>query len=157
LETRMIEAFRLIPYGIYVLATKRGTDLYMMVVSWVSQVSFSPPLLVVALRRNRKALPAVQESGSFSLSLLRKDQKPLVSRFKESPPEPFPSVLLGKCGKEAAPFLKGCLAYWDCRLISSVEAGDHVLCIGEVRFGFVQGKGEPLTTLDYGKTYIGQF
>ncbi len=150
METGMIEAFRRIPYGIYVLATKRGTDLHAMIVSWVSQVSFSPPLLVVALRRNRKALPAVQASGSFSLSLLRKDQKPLVSQFKESPPE-------ASRRKEAAPFLKGCLAYWECRLISSVEAGDHILCIGEVRSGLVQGEGDPLTTLDYGKTYIGQF
>ena len=157
MESQMIEAFRLIPYGIYVLTTKRGTDLYTMIVSWVSQVSFSPPLLVVALRRNRRALPAVQESGFFSLSLLKKDQKPLVSRFKESSPEPPPSVLFGKSGKKAAPSLKGCLAYWECRLLSTVEAGDHILCMGEVQFAFVQGEGDPLTTLDYGKTYIGQF
>ncbi len=157
METRMIEAFRLIPYGIYVLTTQRGTDLYTMIVSWVSQVSFSPPLLAVALRRNRRALPAVQESGFFSLSLLKKDQKPLVSRFKESPPEPPSSDLFGKSGKKAAPSLKGCLAYWECRLISTVEAGDHILCLGEVQYAFVQGEGDPLTTLDYGKTYIGQF
>jgi len=156
LEMRMIEAFRLIPYGIYVLTTKRGTDLYAMIVSWVSQVSYSPPLLVVALRRNRRALPAVQEIGFFSLSLLKKDQKPLVSRFKESPPEPASSIFSEESGKKTAPSFKGCLAYWECRLISSVEAGDHILCIGEVQSASVQGEGDPLTTLDYGKTYIGQ-
>jgi flavin reductase (DIM6/NTAB) family NADH-FMN oxidoreductase RutF len=156
LETPILEAFRLIPYGIYVLTTKRGRDFYAMIVSWVSQVSYSPPLLAVALRRNRRALPAVQESGFFSLSLLKKDQKPLVSRLKESPPEPSRSVLFMESGKKAAPSFKGCLAYWECRLNSTVEAGDHILCVGEVQFAFVQGEGDPLTTLDYGKTYIGQ-
>lgn len=157
METRMIEAFRLIPYGIYVLTTKRGADLYAMIVSWVSQVSYSPPLLAVALRRNRRALPAVRETGLFSLSLLKKDQKPLVSRFKESPPEPASSFFFEENGEKTAPSFKGCLASWKCRLISTVETGDHILCIGEVRSASVQGEGDPLTTLDYGKTYVGQF
>ena len=156
METRMIEAFRLIPYGIYVLAAKRGSELYAMIVSWVSQVSFSPPLLVVALRRNRKALPAVQETRFFSLSLLKKDQKPLVSRFKDSPPEPTFSFFLVENGGKEVPSLRGCLASWECRLISTAETGDHILCIGEVQSASVQGEGAPLTTLDYGKTYIGQ-
>jgi flavin reductase (DIM6/NTAB) family NADH-FMN oxidoreductase RutF len=157
LETRMIEAFRLIPYGIYVLTTKRGTDLYAMIVSWVSQVSYSPPLLVVALRRNRRALPAIQESGFFSLSLLEREQKALVPQFKESPPEPAFSIFFMESGKKTAPSFKGCLASWECRLISTVEAVDHILCIGEVRSASVKGEGDPLTTLNYGKTYIGQF
>ncbi len=157
METQMIEAFRLIPYGIFVLTTKRGTDLYAMIVSWVSQVSYSPPLLLVALRQNRKALPAVQESRFFSLSLLKKDQKPLVFRFKESPPEPASSIFFVEGAKNTAPSFQGCLAFWECRLISTVEAGDHILCIGEVQSASAQGKGDPLTTLDYGKTYVGQF
>ena len=157
METWILEAFRLIPYGIYVLTTKRGTDPYAMIVSWVSQVSYSPPLLAVALRRNRRALPAVLESGFFSLSLLEKNQKPLVSRFKESPPGPAFSAFLEENEKRTLPSFKGCLASWECRLTSSVEAGDHILCIGEVQSASVQGGGDPLTTLDHGKTYIGQF
>ena len=152
----MIEAFRLIPYGIYVLTAQSGSGLYAMIVSWVSQVSYSPPLLAVALRRNRKALPVVQENGFFSLSLLRKEQKPLVSRLKECPPESISSLAIVRSGEKAAPSIKGCLACWECRLISTVEAGDHILCIGEVQFASAHGEGDPLTTLDYGRTYIGQ-
>lgn len=68
MDRQMAEAFRWIPYGIYVLTTRRGADSRAMIVSWVSQVSYSPPLLMVALRQNRPALPAIQESGAFSLS-----------------------------------------------------------------------------------------
>ncbi|RPJ34179.1 MAG: flavin reductase, partial [Deltaproteobacteria bacterium] len=42
------QAFLQIPYGIYVLATSQTTGPRAMVVSWVSQVSFSPPLLMTA-------------------------------------------------------------------------------------------------------------
>lgn len=157
MESGIIDSFRLIPYGIYVLTVKRGTDLYAMIVSWVSQVSYSPPLILVALRRNRKALPAIQESGLFSLSLLRKEQEPLVSRFKESLDEPSFPFFFAQDDRRRAPFIKGCLSSWECRLTSTKEAGDHLLCIGEVQTASVDGEGEPLTTIHYGKTYIGQF
>jgi flavin reductase (DIM6/NTAB) family NADH-FMN oxidoreductase RutF len=157
LDSQMIKAFRLIPYGIYLLTARRGPDLSSMVVSWVSQVSYSPPLLMVAVRHNRPALPFIQESRRFTLSLLKKEQKPLVSGLKDSPPATAYEDFSAPGDKEAAPFLKGCLASWDCRLISSVETGDHVLCIGEVQSAFAGQEGDPLTTGDYGKTYIGQF
>jgi flavin reductase (DIM6/NTAB) family NADH-FMN oxidoreductase RutF len=112
---------------------------------------------MVALRRNRKALPVILESGLFSLSLLNKEQKPLVSRFKDSPADPVTSFFLADEGKQKTPTLKRCLASWECRLVSTVETGDHILCIGEVQSASAEGEGDPLTTFNYGKTYIGQF
>ena len=152
----MAEAFRQIPYGIYVLTARRGAEFHSLIVSWVSQVSYSPPLLMVAVRRNRRALPALRESGVFSLSLLKGEQKGLVSRVKQSPPEPGSSIYAPAGGPDRAPVLKSCQASWQCSLLSTVEAGDHILCLGEVRAAFAEPDGEPLTTLEYGKTYIGQ-
>jgi flavin reductase (DIM6/NTAB) family NADH-FMN oxidoreductase RutF len=99
---------------------------------------------MVALRKNRKVLPVLRESGLFSLSLFKKDQKEMVLRFKGLPGGTLPS---------GGDFL----ASWDCRLISTMEAGDHTVCVGEVRSARVNGNEAPLTTLDYGKTYIGQY
>jgi flavin reductase (DIM6/NTAB) family NADH-FMN oxidoreductase RutF len=142
----MMDAFRLVPYGIYVLAVKQEREPLAMIVSWVSQVSFSPPLLMVALRRNRQALPAIQEKGRFSLALLRKDQEAWMPQFKGKSQEALSSF-----------FLKKCLASWECRLISTFDTGDHTLCIGQALSASASGGGEPLTTLNYGKTYIGEF
>jgi flavin reductase (DIM6/NTAB) family NADH-FMN oxidoreductase RutF len=157
LDPAMAEAFRQIPYGIYVLIARKGKDIHSLIVSWVSQVSYSPPMLMVALRRNRKALPALRETGLFSVSLFKREQKPLVVRFKESPPEAEPSIYAGEGGPDLPPILKGSYACWQCRLVSTMEAGDHILCLGEVTSAFAIREGEPLTTLEYGKTYIGQF
>ncbi len=152
----MVETLRSIPYGIYVLTARRGAEVEAVVVSWVSQVSYSPPLLMVALRRNRKALPVIRESRRFSLSLLKKEQRNLVTRLKLRPGEPFPSDIFGGLDSGECPLVKDCLASWQCRLISLVEPGDHVLCIGEVQSAS-GNEGTALTTMDYGKTYIGEF
>jgi flavin reductase (DIM6/NTAB) family NADH-FMN oxidoreductase RutF len=153
----MAEIFRSIPYGVYLLTARKGPDLFTVVVSWVSQVSFSPPRLMVALRHNRRVIPAIQESRIFSLSLLSTDQKALVARFKGLNPSAGCGGLWEEGDSFQAPILKGCLAGWQCRLFSTVEAGDHFLFLGEVESASGRKEGLPLTTMDLGKTYIGEF
>jgi len=157
LDCQLIAAFRQIPYGIYVLAAEGGSGLHPIIVSWVSQVSYSPPLLMIALRRNRKIIPALQESRHFSLSLLKADQKGLVHKFKDPVLQPNSSELFEKAGPKGSPLLKGCLACWECQLFSITEAGDHILFLGEAQSAWVAPEGAPLTTADLGKTYIGQY
>jgi flavin reductase (DIM6/NTAB) family NADH-FMN oxidoreductase RutF len=156
LDSQMAQTFRFMPYGVYLLTARQGSDLFPVVVSWVSQVSFSPPRLMVALRHNRRAIPAIRESGFFSLSLLSKDQKALLSCFKDPHVQSGVKELWGEEDSTPAPILKGCLAGWRCRLFSTVEAGDHFLFLGEVESVFTGKEGLPLTTQDLGKTYIGQ-
>ncbi len=152
----MAEAFRSIPYGVYLLTARKGPDLFPVIVSWVSQVSFSPPRLMVALRHNRKIIPAIREVGFFSLSLLSREQKALVARFKDPNLQAGSGDLWEEEHSSRAPLLKGCLAGWKCRLFSTVEAGDHFLFLAEVESVSGGKDGLPLTTLDLGKTYIGQ-
>jgi flavin reductase (DIM6/NTAB) family NADH-FMN oxidoreductase RutF len=157
LNPQMAEAFRSIPYGIYLLASRRGADIFPVIVSWVSQVSFSPPRIMVALRHNRRIIPAIRESRFFSLSLLSKEQKVLVARFKDSSLQAGSQDLWDEGNSPGAPILTGCLVAWSCRLVSTVEGGDHFLFLGEVESVTRTKEGSPLTTLDLGKTYIGQF
>ena len=156
MDPQMAEAFRRIPYGIYALTTQRGTESRAMIVSWVSQVSYSPPLLMVALRHNRPALPAIRESGLFSLSLLSRDQGVMVDRFKDPNFHGQTSGLFRQDSQKGLPSIRGACASWECRLFSQREAGDHILIIGEVVSTLVNPQGKPLTTAEYGGTYIGQ-
>ncbi len=154
MDSHMADAFRAIPYGIYILTTGREAGVSAMVVSWVSQVSYDPPLLLVALRRDRLALPEIRENGYFSLSLLEAGQVSLVSDVKwNSDPHTLPLVAPGE---GAAPFVKDALACFACRMSSAAETGDHVLVVGEVLCTLRGRGGKALTTPDYGKNYIGQ-
>ncbi len=155
MDPKVAAAFRQIPYGIYILATQAKNEPRAMVVSWVSQISYSPPLLMVALRSTRPLIPDIQEKGIFSLSLLSTEQKSLVEKFKAFLSPPQLSGQLREGGAESAPVLREALASWQCRVQSFLEAGDHLLLIGRVQSAS-SSQGRPLTTLDYGKTYIGQ-
>ena len=157
MDPQISGAFRSIPYGVYLLTARKGPDLFPVIVSWVSQVSFSPPRLMVALRHNRKIIPAIREDRFFSLSLLSRDQKALVARLKDPHLPGGRGDLWEEGNSDRAPILKDCLAAWKCRLVSTVEAGDHFLFLGEVESVSGGKEGLPLTTLDLGKTYIGQF
>jgi len=146
-----------VPYGVYLLTARQGAILHTVIVSWVSQVSFSPPRLMVALRHNRRAIPAIRESQAFSLSLLSREQKPLVTRLKGPGLSAQSAEFWETDDPSRAPVLRDCLTGWRCRLFSAVEAGDHFLFLGEVESVFLGREGFPLTTMDLEKTYIGQF
>ncbi len=154
MDPRMSEAFRAIPYGVYVLTTGRGDGVSAMIVSWVSQVSYEPPLLLAALRHTRRALPEIRKNGFFSLSLLRAGQVSLVSSLKRNPAaQALPLVDSVEGG---APFIEGALACFACRVFSIFETGDHVSVNGEVLCTLKSPGENALTTPEYGKTYIGQ-
>jgi flavin reductase (DIM6/NTAB) family NADH-FMN oxidoreductase RutF len=155
MDLQTAQAFRHIPYGIYVLATKRADQTWAMIVSWVSQVSYSPPLLMIALRRNRPAITVIQETGFFSLGLLKRGEQPFVSLCKNPMAQPMVQEFFID-NQEGFPYYKEAVASWGCKVWSSFAAGDHVLFIGEVQTALSDQEGEPLTTAEYGKTYLGE-
>jgi flavin reductase (DIM6/NTAB) family NADH-FMN oxidoreductase RutF len=157
MEPSITEAFLQIPYGIYVLATSQTTGPRAMVVSWVSQVSYSPPLLMAALRQNRPAIPAILDRNIFSLNLLKEDQDAWVDRFKIPPPsedlrEYFEQI---RVGRQKFYRLKDGLAFFACRVVSKIDPGDHLLVVAEALAASAE-KGRPLITSDCGKSYVGR-
>jgi flavin reductase (DIM6/NTAB) family NADH-FMN oxidoreductase RutF len=157
MEPSILEAFLQIPYGIFVLATADPAGPRAMVVSWVSQASSSPPLLAVALRKNRPAVPAILNGNLFSLNLLEENQVAWVDRFKN----PRPAEDLRACfeqicaGSQEFYRLKDGLAFFACRVVSKLDPGDHLLFVAEA-IAASAGKGGPLITSACGKSYVGR-
>ena len=48
-EAAKKQALRMIPYGLFVVTAKNGDDVTSATVNWVTQTSFSPPLVAVGL------------------------------------------------------------------------------------------------------------
>jgi flavin reductase (DIM6/NTAB) family NADH-FMN oxidoreductase RutF len=126
---------RMIPYGLYVL-TARGKDDVVAAgtVNWVTQASFAPPLVVVGVKADSHAHPLIKESKAFALNVLGKDQGPMAFTFfkpavrdgQTISGEPF------RWGTTGAPVLERTPAAIECRLVDSVERGDHAIFVGEV-------------------------
>ena len=128
-------ALRMIPYGLYVLTAKApdGT-ITAATVNWVTQTSFNPPLVAVAIKTDSHGYGAVKAAGHFALNVLGKgQQKQAFAFFKPAQVdgdkitgEPF------KAGSTGAPLLTNMPAAVECKVVEIVAQGDHHTFIGEV-------------------------
>jgi flavin reductase (DIM6/NTAB) family NADH-FMN oxidoreductase RutF len=126
---------RMIPYGLFVLTAKGKDDtVTAATVNWVTQASFAPPLVVVGVKADSHSHPIIKESKAFALNVLGKDQgamaftffKPATREGQKISGEPF------RWGTTGAPILEHAPAFVECRLVDSVERGDHSIFVGEV-------------------------
>ncbi len=143
-------------YGIYVLTTAYEERINGMIASWVSQVSFDPPLIMAAVHPRRYSHQLIRQSGAFVLHVIAKDRKALLSRFKGPDPMEKFSVLEWEKGKTGCPVLRDCIAYMECEVRQSLMPGNHTLFIGEVVEGYMRADRSSLDTGDYDGTYTGR-
>jgi len=54
-------------YGIYILTTRFEQSINGMIASWMSQVSYEPPLFMAAIHPNRYSHELLVQSGYFAL------------------------------------------------------------------------------------------
>ncbi|MBW1849892.1 MAG: flavin reductase [Deltaproteobacteria bacterium] len=142
--------------GIYVLTTFHKEEINGMIISWVSQVSYEPPLVMVAIHPTRYSHNLVKQSGCFALHVLARNQTELLERFMDSEPATkFDSIHWNK-GESGCPILGNCVAYMECEVRESLSPGNHTLFIGEVKTAQVLSDDAPLNTRDYLGLYLGK-
>jgi flavin reductase (DIM6/NTAB) family NADH-FMN oxidoreductase RutF len=114
-----------------------------------SSISLEPPLVMAAVAHNCTALDHFGSSGFFAVNILREEHLDLSVRFAQLPEGRFNGVAWRE-GSTGAPMLEGALAVIECRMVDSVDVGDHRVLIGEVVAVDV-GEGRPL--LFFGSEY----
>ncbi|MEE4362649.1 MAG: flavin reductase family protein [Desulfotignum sp.] len=149
-------AFGQMTYGIYVLTTVMDDTVNGMIASWVSQVSYDPPLIMAAVHPNRYSHDMIVNSRAFGLHIIDQSQKALLGRFKGPDPGEKFSGMDWKPGKTGVPILKDCLAWFELQMIHHHQPGNHSLFIGTVVDADVQSQGSPLSTQDYEGMYVGK-
>lgn len=95
-----------------------------------TSVSLDPPLVLVCLGRHGKTYPTFAASERFAVSILSDCQQALALAFA-GPSGPRFDDVPWTAAPGGAPVLDGALAWLDCRRHRYVEAGDHVIMIGE--------------------------
>jgi flavin reductase (DIM6/NTAB) family NADH-FMN oxidoreductase RutF len=156
MKEKWIQAFGKMTYGLYVLTSKTDDVINGMIASWVSQVSYEPPLIMVAVHPRRYSHQLIEKSQIFALHVLDKTRTDFLERFKGPDPAAKFDSLDWHPGKSSCPILHDCLAYFECQLVTRIQPGNHTLFIGEVvdAGGFFEGL--PLTTLEYNGVYLGK-
>jgi len=158
-------ALRMIPYGLYVMTSEdKDGRISAATVNWVTQASFKPPLLAVGVKADSQIHDIIKTAGNFALNVLGKGQqgaayaffKPAERNGQKISGEPF------HAGSTGAPILDNTPAFIECRLVTTVEEGDHSIFLGEVVDAGVnqepEGRADEATLLlkDLGeKTFYG--
>jgi len=151
-----LQALGKITNGIYLLTTSHNEEINGMIASWVSQISYYPPMVMVAIHPNRYSHRLIEKSGYFALHVLARDQGDLLSRFKGPDPDTKFSSLSWVRGKTGSPLIKECIASMECEVKTSYNPGNHTLFMGEIIDAQMFSVQEPLSTLDYAGQYTGK-
>jgi flavin reductase (DIM6/NTAB) family NADH-FMN oxidoreductase RutF len=128
-------ALRMIPYGLYVL-TAQDADGHVAAatVNWVTQTAFEPPLVAVGVKVDSGAHAMIKSTGAFALNVLGKGQQGQAYAFFK--PVERTGDMLGDepchTGTTGAPILDNAPAFLECKLVDTIEKGDHSLFVGEV-------------------------
>ncbi len=133
--------------GVTVVTTRGDEHAYGMTANAFSSVSLDPPLVLVCVISPSEGAEHIQRNECFAVNILHAEQEP-ISRYFSSRDRPrgrdaFREIS-HRLGASGSPILDGAVAYLDCRLHATHEAGDHLIFIGEVlELGF-DPEGEPL-------------
>lgn len=146
------------PYGLFVVTVTHDGDDHGMTANWVTQASFEPAMIAVAVENTSKTIGMIRDSHHFAVNLLQKDQRDLAGKLGRSS-EQAPQKLKGLKTKPApvsgTPVLTDAIGWVECRLMTTMPSGDHTLVLGEVVAAGVERDGEPLTLQEAGFKYSG--
>ena len=119
--------------GVTVVTARAGDRIHGMTVTAFTEVSLSPPLVLVCADLNSNTHPVIAAGKVFSVNILAADQASLSSKFASKKDEDVRFEGLDcATAKTGAPLLPGAVANLDCRLVASHPHGDHVVYVGEV-------------------------
>ena len=129
------KALRLISNGMYIITSRAGTKYGAATITWLSQASFKPPLIMAAIRPESSVFECLKESRQGAVHVLGIRQLEIARKFISSTEvkdgqmngEPFTD------GTIPVPILKNISSYIECQVRQIVnDGGDHAIVIMEV-------------------------
>jgi flavin reductase (DIM6/NTAB) family NADH-FMN oxidoreductase RutF len=126
---------RSIPHALYVLTSRFDGKTAATTVSWVTQASFTPPLITVGLKKDSVTSGIVKGAKGFVLNFLGSDQKEVAQKFFKHL-EPEGNSLAGETFQESPvlkfPIFPKMAGFIECRVVETVDKGDHSVVVAEV-------------------------
>ena len=128
-------ALRMIPYGLYVLTAREADGtVHAATINWVTQTSFSPPLVAMGIKADSGVYAALKATKKAVLNILGKGQQGAAFAFFK-PAKLEDGKLSGEPvhdGENGVPVIDSAPAAVECSLLEIVERGDHHVAILEV-------------------------
>ncbi|MDZ8029884.1 diflavin flavoprotein [Nostoc sp. DedSLP04] len=136
--TNVEQAVGRIVGSLCVLTAKEGDRSSAMLASWVSQASFSPPGLTIAVAKDRAVETLTHTGNKFVLNILKEGNHLGLMKHFLKPFGPGQDRFADVAAEEAesgSPILTDALAYLECSVQNRMESGDHWLVYATVESG----------------------
>ncbi len=149
---------RKIPHGIYVCGVKDENDVNCFTISWVTQSSFKPPLVVNCVNTSHKSYEMIKNSGVFSITFLESGQKEVAKTFFQPlhrVGNKFENVEFYLGEETGCPIISDSLGYVECKVVGEIAQGDHSVFVGEVVGAGVHREGKQILLEETGWQYGG--
>jgi flavin reductase (DIM6/NTAB) family NADH-FMN oxidoreductase RutF len=151
------KVLRLLSYGLCVATARDDAGPAAGTITWISQASFTPPLVMAAIKTDSALHRAIATSRVFAVHIVGKGQKGLATAFFRG--AQFADGKLNgydvELGETGAPLLLAAPAWFECRVAHEVPGGDHTIFVGEVVNVGSRSDEDALTLRETGFTYGG--
>ncbi len=97
-----------------------------------TSVSLEPPLVLVCLANTSSNYETFAKTPKFAINILSEAQIEVSNTFARPVEDRFATVDW-QTGPHGSPILEGVSAWFDCAMHKTVDAGDHLILIGEVK------------------------
>ncbi|MEM8718176.1 MAG: flavin reductase family protein [Cyanobacteria bacterium P01_G01_bin.39] len=149
---------RKIPHGLYICGVREGEEMNGFTVSWLMQSSFNPPLVVNCVKKGTTSHEMIKNTQVFAITFLEVKQKDIAESFfkpKARVGNKFEDVEFYEGEATGCPILKDSLGYIECKVVGTVEEGDHTVYVGEVVASGIHREGDQLLLSDTDWQYGG--
>ncbi len=129
--------------GVTVVTLKdKDNNPHGITVSAFCSVSMNPPLILVCIDNEAGSHYAFHESQRFVVNILSERQATHSNQFASPIPDKFINIHHHE-GLGGIPVIKDSLVNLECKLVNTLEAGDHTIFVGEIENTHI-GEGKPL-------------
>lgn len=126
-------AFGTFMTGVTVVTTReRGGTPRGFTANSFTSVSLDPAMVSVCIGKSADSIDVFRQTDGFAINVLSENQAETSSLFASKRADKF-EVARWHDGPEGHPVLEGVCAWFDCTVVQTIDAGDHVVMIGRVR------------------------
>ncbi|MBU6427943.1 MAG: flavin reductase family protein [Cyanobacteria bacterium REEB65] len=135
-------------YGLHVLAACVDGEIAAGTVTWLSQASFQPPLVMVGIKADSRLHALIERSRQFAVNVVDSEHASMAAAFFR--PTTIEGNRLNGFAFEpgpqtGAPLLIDLPVWFEASVLESVKRGDHTVFVAEILSGGVRDESaQPL-------------
>lgn len=144
------QAMRAWTSGVTIVTASHAGEQHGMTVSSFTSIALEPPVIIIALQTDSRTYNLIVQSNAFAVTILADGQQHISDRFAGRLEETADRLagIETETLVTGAPFIKGGLAYLDCRVSQAIAVGGNTLFLAEVVSARGNGTGKALAYHD---------